>query len=162
MKSLKTQAALHGPLFQHNNLNYYNLKKRIKKNEGFSQKPYRDKLGFLTIGYGHLVLSHEKHLINTKKTKQQLEEIFEDDFKRAVEDFNNHLNPYSFNQKDKELMIEMVFQIGILGVLKFKKLLTNLKKKHRYLVCFEMMNSLWYKQTPNRVKKLIKEFIKND
>ncbi len=56
----------------------------------------------------------------------------------------------------------MVFQIGIVGVLKFKKLLNYMIKKNKYLVCFEMMNSLWYKQTPKRVKFLVREYLKND
>ena len=56
----------------------------------------------------------------------------------------------------------MVFQIGIVGVLKFKKLLNYMIKKNKYLVCFEMMNSLWYKQTPYRVKSLVKMFLNNE
>ena len=143
-------------------MGYQSLKKKIKKNEGFSFKPYRDQLGFLTIGYGHLILSNEKQLTKIKKTKPELEKIFLKDFKGAVSDFNKHLSRYSNNKKDKELLIEMVFQIGVMGVLKFKKLLTNIRKKNKYLVCFEMMNSLWYNQTPNRVKKLIKIFINNE
>ena len=56
----------------------------------------------------------------------------------------------------------MVFQIGIEGVLKFKKLLHNMIKGNKYLVCFEIMNSLWYKQTPSRVKNLVSVFLKNE
>ena len=143
-------------------MGYQNLKKRIKKNEGFSFKPYRDQLGFLTIGYGHLILSNEKELTKIKKTKTELEKIFLKDFKNAVSDFNKFLSRYPNNKKDKDLLIEMVFQIGAPGVLKFKKLLTHMRKKDKYLVCFEMMNSLWYNQTPNRVKKLIKVFLNNE
>ena len=143
-------------------MGYQNLKKRIKKNEGFSFKPYRDQLGFLTIGYGHLILSNEKELTKIKKNKTELEKIFLKDFKNAVSDFSKFLSRYPNNKKDKDLLIEMVFQIGVPGVLKFKKLLTHMGKKDKYLVCFEMMNSLWYNQTPNRVKKLIKVFLNNE
>ncbi len=143
-------------------MGYQNLKKRIKKNEGFSFKPYRDQLGFLTIGYGHLILSNEKELTKIKKNKTELEKIFLKDFKNAVSDFHKFLSRYPNNKKDKDLLIEMVFQIGVPGVLKFKKLLTYMRKKDKYLVCFEMMNSLWYNQTPNRVKKLIKVFLNNE
>ena len=139
---------------------YQSLKKRIKKNEGFSRKPYKDQLGFFTIGFGHLVLSNEKHLLNKKINKKELEKIFINDFNKALNDFNNFLKPLSSNIKESELLIEMVFQIGIEGVLKFKKLLFNLNKGNKHLVCFEMMNSLWYKQTPHRVKNLITIFIK--
>ena len=143
-------------------MGYQNLKKRIKKNEGFSFKPYRDQLGFLTIGYGHLILSSEKQLTKIKKTKTELEKMFIKDFKCAVSDFNKFLNHCSNNKRDKELLIEMVFQMGEVGVLKFKNLLGNMKRKNKHLVCFEMMNSLWYNQAPNRVKKLIKIYLKNE
>ena len=53
----------------------------------------------------------------------------------------------------------MIFQMGIYNVLKFKSLLKNIRKKNKNLVCFEMMNSLWYKQTPSRVKNLIKNYL---
>ena len=143
-------------------MRYLKLIKRIKKNEGFSSIPYKDQLGFLTIGYGHLILSEEKYLTETKQTKAKLEKLFIQDFKNALKDYKKYLKKNISNKKDEELLIEMVFQIGIKGVLRFKKLLSNMRKKNEYLVCFEMMNSLWYKQTPKRVKALIKIFLKNE
>ena len=140
-------------------LSYQNLKKRIKKNEGFSQKPYKDQLGFLTIGYGHLILSGEKKLINNI-TKLKLERIFLEDFNKAIHSFNIFFRPFVGNKKDSELLIEMIFQMGVNKVLKFKRLLAYVVKRNKYMVCFEMMNSLWYKQTPNRVKKLIHIYLK--
>ena len=141
-----------------------NLKfiKRIKKNEGFSLTPYKDQLGFLTIGYGHLILANEKYLTKKKVTKTTLEKIFIQDFTNAVKGFEKHLKKNTSNEKEEELLIEMVFQLGITNVLKFKNLLSNMRKKNKHLVCFEMMNSLWYNQTPKRVKKLIKVFLNNE
>jgi GH24 family phage-related lysozyme (muramidase) len=141
---------------------YQKLIKRIKKNEGFSLRPYKDQLGFLTIGYGHLILSNENHLIKNKKTKTELEKIFNQDFKKAVKFYKKTLKKNTSNTKEEELLIEMVFQMGEVGVLKFKNLLGNMKRKNKHLVCFEMMNSLWYNQAPNRVKKLIKIYLKNE
>ena len=77
------------------------------------------------------------------------------DYKRLIKQKNH-------NKKDQELLIEMVYQMGAKRVLKFKKLISNMKKNKRHLVCFEMMDSLWYTQTPNRVKNLIKAFLKNE
>jgi hypothetical protein len=45
------------------------------------------------------------------------------------------------NKKEAELLIEMIFQLGIKGCLKFKNLLKNMRKGNKYLVCFEMMDS---------------------
>ena len=146
--------------FNINHLSYKKLKKRIKKNEGFSPKPYKDQLGFLTIGFGHFVLPSEQHLLKKKLSKKELENIFFSDFNIALRDFNTLLKPFVSNIKDSELLIEMVFQIGISGVIKFKKLLYHMNKGNRHLVSFEMMNSLWYTQTPKRVKNLITTFLK--
>ena len=139
-----------------------NLKKRIKSNEGFSSKAYKDHLGYLTIGYGHLIISNEKTLLKNKIHKKELEEIFEKDFKKALNNFNSKLKFITSKKKEAELLIEMIFQLGIKGCLKFNKLLKNMRKGNKYLVCFEMMDSLWYKQTPYRVKKMIKNFLNNE
>ena len=141
-------------------MNYQFLKKRIKKNEGFSLKPYKDQLGFITIGFGHLVLQKEKDLIKNKINKKKLEEVFENDFNKALKDFNLYLSQTTSTKKDSELLIEMIFQMGLSSVLKFNKLLYHMRKKNKHLVCFEMMKSLWYRQTPNRVKNLIIYFLK--
>ena len=143
-------------------MGYHNLKNRIKSNEGFSYKPYKDQLGYLTIGYGHLILSNEKILLKKKIHKKELEEIFEKDFKKALTSFNNTFKLLILNKKETELLIEMIFQLGIKGCLKFKNLIKNIKKGNKHLVCLDMMDSLWYKQTPNRVKALIKTFLNNE
>tara|TARA_B110000196_G_C21019239_1_gene601909 strand:- start:359 stop:787 length:429 start_codon:yes stop_codon:yes gene_type:complete len=141
-------------------LTYRNLKKRIKKNEGYSKKPYTDQLGFLTIGYGHLIKPNEKHFLKNKFNNKDFKRIFLHDFNKSVNDYNKNLRFYSSQIKDKELLIEMIFQIGVSGVLKFKKLLKNISKDNKNLVCFEMMDSVWYKQTPKRVKKLIRNYLR--
>jgi GH24 family phage-related lysozyme (muramidase) len=143
-------------------LGYHKLKKRIKLNESLSLKPYKDQLGYLTIGYGHLILPNEKFLLKKQLPKKEFEKIFEKDFKKALADVNNTLKPFISNKKEDELLIEMVFQIGLKGCLKFKNLLKNMRRGNKHLVCFEMMNSLWYKQTPYRVKSLIKIFLNNE
>ena len=143
-------------------MGYHSLKKRIKLNEGFSSKPYKDQLGYLTIGYGHLILSNEKILLKKQIQKKELEEIFEKDFKKALCEFNKIFKSSTSNKKEAELLIEMIFQLGVKNCLKFDNLLKNMRKGNIYLVCFEMMDSLWYKQTPDRVKILIKNFLNNE
>ena len=143
-------------------MHYRELKKRIKKNEGFSLKPYKDQLGYLTIGYGHLILPNETYLLKNKTNKLQLNSIFDQDFERALGDYKRFIKQKYHNRKDKELLIEMTYQMGAKRVLKFKKLISNMQKNKKHLVCFEMMDSLWYTQTPNRVKNLIRAFLKNE
>tara|TARA_B100000575_G_scaffold156813_1_gene125185 strand:- start:3780 stop:4205 length:426 start_codon:yes stop_codon:yes gene_type:complete len=141
-------------------LAFHNLKKRIKKNEGFCLRPYKDQLGYLTIGYGHLIRQHEKKYFHQNFKKKHFENLFEIDFYKSVQKYNRIFKKKHHTKKDKELLIEMIYQLGSHGVLKFKKMLFYLNKKQKYMTCLEMMDSLWYKQTPNRVSDLIKNFIR--
>tara|TARA_Y100000590_G_scaffold447729_1_gene583410 strand:+ start:10284 stop:10712 length:429 start_codon:yes stop_codon:yes gene_type:complete len=141
-------------------LKYLNLKSRIKKNEGFSNTIYKDQLGHPTIGYGHLIKKNEKNLFKKKHKKNFFIKIFDDDFNKSKNDFYKQFKNLSLKTNEKELLIEMVFQIGIVGVTKFKKMLFYIRKKKKYLAALEMLDSLWYKQTPKRVENIIKHYLK--
>ncbi len=132
------------------------LKKRIKKNEGFSKSVYLDKLGNPTIGYGHLIKYNEKFLLNKKYSKTSLETLFEKDFTKAVCDFKSHYSLKKMDHRIQEILIEMIFQLGIKNTLKFKKFNFFLKKNFFYLAALEMLDSKWYLQTPKRVERHIK------
>ena len=141
-------------------MNYLSLKLRIKKNEGFSSRSYKDKLGNYTIGYGHLIRKKEIVLFKKKIKVSFFQNLFENDFKTALDDYNKHFRKYSFSQNIKELIVEMIFQMGIQNVLSFKKTLRHIRKNNKFLAALEMMDSIWYKQTPLRVENLIKHFLK--
>ncbi len=141
-------------------MKYLNLKSRIKKNEGFSNTIYKDQLGYPTIGYGHLIKKNEKNLFKKKHKKNFFVKIFDDDFNKSKNDFYKQFKNLSLKTNEKELLIEMVFQIGIVGVTKFKKMLFYIRKKKKYLAALEMLDSLWYKQTPKRVENIIKHYLK--
>jgi len=141
-------------------LNYLSLKLRIKKNEGFSSRSYKDQLGNYTIGYGHLIRKKEIILFKKNFKVSFFQNLFENDFKTALDDYNKHFRKYSFSQNIKELIVEMIFQMGIQNVLSFKKTLRHIRKNNKFLAALEMMDSIWYKQTPLRVENLIKYFLK--
>ena len=142
-------------------MSFNNLKKRIKKNEGFSIKPYKDQLGFYTIGYGHLIKPNEQNYFNHTYNKKHFEKLFDLDFKYSLKEYKKLFYKQKHKQNEKELLIEMLFQLGPKGVIKFKKMLFCLRKKQKYMTCLHMMDSLWYKQTPARVNNLIKNYIRN-
>lgn len=140
-------------------MNFDNLKKRIKINEGYSNKPYRDQLGFYTIGYGHLIRKNENKYFKKIYNKKYFESIFDKDFNEALNQYNTQFKKKHHGQKEKELLIEMIYQLGPKGLSKFKKLLSYLNSKQKYMTCLEMIDSLWYQQTPKRVENLIENFI---
>ena len=141
-------------------MNYLSLKLRIKKNEGFLSRSYKDQLGNYTIGYGHLIRKKEVILFKKQFKVSFFQNLFENDFKTALDDYNKHFRKYSFSQNIKELIVEMIFQMGIQNVLTFKKTLRYIKKNNKFLASLEMIDSAWYKQTPLRAENLIKHFLK--
>ena len=142
-------------------MNFSNLKLRIKNNEGYSNKFYKDQLGFFTIGYGHLIKSNESKYLKNLYPKKSLENLFDEDFNKALVQYKKLFFKKTHGQKEKELLIEMLFQLGDKGVSKFVKMLSHIEKKQKFMTCLEMLNSLWYKQTPKRVEDLIKNYINN-
>ena len=141
--------------------NYTKLKKRIKKNEGYSESAYQDLLGFFTIGYGHLIKSKEKYFLKGSFTKNILEKLFENDFSKAVNNYNKYYKKERHSSHTEEVLIEMIFQLGIKGQQKFVKMNKHIQIKNFYMASLEMKSSVWYSQTPNRVIGLIEILLKN-
>lgn len=52
------------------------------------------------------------------------------------------------------VIIEMCYQIGFTGVMKFKKMIANMKDINWKGASDEMLDSLWAKQTPERANRL--------
>ena len=82
--------------------------------------------------------------------------------KKAILDFKKNFAYNNLSDSEQEIIIEMIFQLGIEKVLKFKKFYYYLKQHQPYLASLEMIKSQWYQQTPKRVNKLIAILLKYD
>ena len=139
---------------------HLSLKKKIKKNEGFRDTAYLDSLGFATIGYGHLIKPKEKNLLYRKTSKKKLLEIFIKDFDKALNDYEKFYKKNEHNQSTKEVLVEMIFQLGIDKQRRFVKMNGYLQEKQLFMASLEMKDSLWHKQTPKRVDGLIASLLR--
>ena len=135
-------------------MSYNDLKARIKEHEGFVPKIYKDQLGFKTIGYGHLVLETDRFKEGVTYKKKDLEEVFDSDFNTAKSNANQLISGLPIHHQAKCVIIEMVFQLGIGGVSKFKKMWKALKQNDYQIASEEMLDSKWAKQTPKRAEEL--------
>ena len=133
---------------------YEELKEQIKEHEGFVPRTYKDSLGKRTIGFGHLCVEPEQWDDDKEYTREELERVFDKDFDEALKNAETLIGERSINFIAKQVIIEMVFQLGIGGVGKFKKMWLALDSEDYGEASFQMMDSLWAKQTPNRAEKL--------
>ena len=128
------------------------LSQRIKCNEGYSEKVYRDQLGNRTIGYGHLITKKENFEKNKKYPKSLLIKIFNEDIDKAIKIYKKLFNKYDFSDATEEVIIEMIFQLGEKKFLKFKKTIVALKEKKLLIAAEEILDSKMYKQVPIRAR----------
>ena len=120
----------------------------IKENEGYKSTVYTDTLGFDTIGYGFAIKDLE--------LDEEVCDLILDKKLDKLIDATNKKFPFlrELPQDKCEIVFEMVYQLGLTGVSKFKKMLKALERKDYDKASAEMLDSLWAKQTPNRAIKL--------
>lgn len=127
-----------------------NLVNQIKRHEGFSSKPYRDTVGKLTIGYGRNLDDvgidiYESHVLLLNDLNKTLNKLYE---RFPLIDELDDLR--------KDVIINMAFNIGVDGFLKFHNMIDALSKKDYEKAADEMLNSLWAKQVKTRALELSK------
>jgi lysozyme len=135
-------------------MNYQAVKNRIKKHEGFRDTVYLDSLGKATIGYGHLLTEDDDFEEGIQYDKSLLEVLFDKDFNRSAYNAEQLLEGIDICDTAREIIVEMVFQLGIGGVSKFKKMFEALRKKDYNEAAEQMLDSQWRVQTPKRCEEL--------
>ena len=133
---------------------YEEVKKEIKLCEGYVNKIYKCTEGFDTIFYGHKITPEDNYEHDVEYSKEIGEEVFEKDFQRTVEAAERLIGDRAINNTAKEVIINMVYQIGEGGVNKFKNMWKALDREDYGEASFQMLDSLWAKQTPARAGKL--------
>jgi len=119
----------------------------LKRHEGFRSKMYKDSVGVWTIGYGlnleaGITEEEAAYLLDmrVKKIEERLSKSLH---------FWNDLSPIR-----KEVLINMAYNLGVDGLLKFHTTLRLVGEKRYEEASNQMLNSLWARQVPTRAKEL--------
>ena len=132
------------------------LLESVKKHEGYRNKVYLDSLGKRTVGVGHLCV--EDFWEDDKEYEEKfLLTILEHDLKSAIKSAEELCSKCpDLKDQAKEIIVEMVFQLGKTGVSKFRNMWKALKEKppSYSVAATEMLDSRWAKQTSNRAKEM--------
>ena len=122
------------------------LADRIKRHEGCRLTPYYDTLGVLSIGYGR----------NLKFgiSQDEADIMFEHDLQKAAAAAMLIPGYQYCDRVRRGVLCEMVFQLGLRGVLRFRRMIEAIGNKQFVLAAGEMIDSRWHRQTPKRVEEL--------
>lgn len=132
-------------------MKYQLTKKHIKQEEGVSLTAYRCTEGYKTIGYGHKLPENSP---TTHISLDYANKLFDKDFNAAL--FQANKIPFfdKLTEARQCVILNMIFQLGYQGTLKFKKFLKFVEKGDYAEAAQEMKRSRWYSQTRNRVNRL--------
>ncbi|MDX7507808.1 glycoside hydrolase family protein [Citrobacter sp. S39] len=115
---------------------------------------YKDSEGYDTIGYGHLVLNSEREKFKDGITPIDADLLLAWDIDRTKKDVQTL--GLTLPKDWEDFMIIMVFQLGLSGTKKFKKMIAALQKQDWKEAINQAKDSLWYRQTPNRLNDMVK------
>ena len=138
-------------------MTYDELAGSVKLSEGFRDHVYMDTEGFRTIGWGHKVVHEDNFEDGKTYTKEELQEVFDKDLNKAIglaRQLMEENDVRDLPTTAQHTITEMVFQLGKSGVSKFRNMWKALQEGNFIGASFEMLDSKWNKQTPNRCKKL--------
>ena len=136
------------------------LREELKIDEGVKYEIYLDHLGYPTFGIGHLVRSIDPESgceVGTSVTEHRVNEAFDEDIKIVLEDCER-LYPFSFFDLPEEVQLiiaNMMFNMGYSRLSKFVGMHRAVEAKDWNTAADEMVDSRWYRQVPNRAKRLV-------
>ena len=117
--------------------------------EGLVLHQYVDSEGYATIGVGRLI-DPEK---GGKITKDEAIYLLHNDIDECAKSLDNSLPWWrAVPAKAQMALMHMRFQLGMTGLLKFKKTLALLKENRFKEAAIEARNSRWSKQTDRKTK----------
>ena len=130
------------------------LKSQLMREEGAESCAYQDSLGFWTIGVGRLIDSRKGGGLSN----EEIDFLLENDIKTKTREVLLAL-PWMPRLSDprQAVLIGMAFQMGIGGLLKFKRALGSIEDGQYAEAAVEMLESKWGNQTPERAYRMAKQ-----
>ena len=127
---------------------------QIKQDEGLVLHSYADTLGYATIGYGRLVDQRKGGGISEDEALY----LLKNDVNARLNVLENAIDFFArLDDARKGVLLNMSFQLGIAGLLKFKSTLSYIESGDYENASANMLKSLWARQTPNRAGRLAEQ-----
>lgn len=127
------------------------LKDDLIRDEGVVLHAYEDSLGYLTIGIGRLIDKRRGGGISLEEARY----LLGNDIARITAELDRHIPWWNGLPEPKQrALANMAFQLGISGLLGFRKMLAALKAGEWEKASREALDSSWSLQTPERAERI--------
>ena len=118
------------------------LIRTLKLHEGTNPFVYIDTNGFSTIATGRCVDKRCEHGLS----QDEIDYLLANDIKNFTAQLSGKPYYIGHDKVRQEVLVELVFNMGIEGVEKFKNFLNAFAFKHYSVAVGELKNSLWAEQ----------------
>ena len=123
----------------------------LRRDEGVVEHAYQDSLGYWTIGVGHLIDKRKGGRISDVV----IDMLLKLDIDEKIAELNEKLPWWGFlDEPSQRVLVNMAFNLGVGGLLKFEKFMDALKDGDRDRAALEMLSSTWAKQVGARATRL--------
>jgi GH24 family phage-related lysozyme (muramidase) len=140
-------------------MNIERLRKQLEIDEGVKYEIYKDHLGYPTFGIGHLILDSDAEHgqdTGTAVSEERVAEAFEADLISVLSDCESLYGDFGDLPEDaQEIIANMIFNMGRPRLSKFKGMKRGVDARDWNAAADEMVDSAWYRQVPNRAKRLV-------
>lgn len=124
--------------------------------EGFRAKPYKDSLGYPTIGYGIKLASKNANIDHFEcEIPETVAKLWTKTHLQKVDDKLSKYSWFIDQRKDvQDVLVSMCYQLGLNGLLGFKKMITALSVNDMEEASKEALDSKWARSdSPKRAKR---------
>ena len=140
-------------------MNIEQLKKDLIEDEGVKHEIYLDHLGLPTHGIGHLITEWDEEYskpVGTPVSEERVNQCFEVDVQGTIKECKLLYNDFDDLPEEVQLIIaNMMYNMGRPRLSRFHKMKKAIDNRDWYEAAYEMTNSKWYKQVPNRAGRLV-------
>lgn len=133
------------------------IAKHLRDQEGYEPCVYQDTLGYWTIGIGFCV---DKRVPGAGLRSEEIDYILNNRLNLIDAELRQHAWYKNLNTIRREAMIRMAFNMGVAGLLSFKRMIQAIKIKDWRLAAYEACDSRWAKQVGDRRVKSIAKAIR--
>ena len=135
------------------------LRKELENDEGKVHTIYKDHLGYLTFGIGHLIVKHDPEYgkeIGTYVLEHRVIKAFEQDIETVLSDCNRLYEDFEdLPEEVQRVIANMMFNMGYTRLSKFKGMKRGVDARDWNAAADEMVDSKWYRQVTNRADRLV-------
>jgi lysozyme len=127
----------------------------LRRDEGVVPHAYQDHLGYWTIGVGRLIDKRRGGGLSD----DEIDYLLNNNIRRTQEALDANLPWWrELDPVRQRALINMCFQLGMGGLLKFTNSLAAIKAGKWETAASNLKQSLWAKQTPERAARVIAMF----